>query len=99
MLVILDPMKLPDPQSYPDLDPVDYPRHNPRDGEHLSDDRLRTLLWFFWKRRPTDADVERWKSIRGLYRWGWLKYSGITPPPGTKTFAWLKKPRRIRFLL
>ena len=68
----------------PDLDPVDYPRHNPADGDFLSDEQLKTILWFHLKRRPTERELEAFKQTRWSRIFGWLKYSGIKHPPTTK---------------
>lgn len=68
----------------PDLDPIDWPRHNPADGEFLSFDQLRNALWLHLKRRPTDDEVQAFKDTRWACRFGWLKHSGIKHPPSKK---------------
>lgn len=72
------------PVDLPDLDPIDWPRHNPADGEFLSDDQLWNALWFHLKRRPTERELKAFKHTRWSCRFGWLKYSGIKHPPTTK---------------
>lgn len=70
----------PDRGRFPTVDPVDYPRHNPWDGEFLSDETLTAMLWFHWGRRPFPSEVDEYRRHRGLMRWYFIRYRNIPCP-------------------
>lgn len=81
--------------TYPDVDAIDWPRHNPWDGEFLSDDQLATLLWFHWKRRPLPHELEHWKAMRGWSRYNWLNKTEIGRACRPTEAYWARVRRRV----
>lgn len=79
----------PDRSLFPPIDPIDYPRHNPWDGEFLSDDTLTMMLWLHKGRRPHPSELVDWKRLRGYIRYRFINHYEIKRPENPTPYPYV----------